>query len=329
MDETAASLIGERTSTAISGRMKALLRPITACLVAIATCLFTPATAKDAAAVVAHAPQTLEQTAQVHPALWKVADEDTTIYLFGTIHVLPQGIDWFHGPIAEAFAGSGLLVTEIAKSDPAVMQGLVTKLATLPKGKTLRDGLSPNNRAEYEQALAKFGVPPVLFDRFKPWYGAVALSTLPLIQQGFTVEHGIEEQLEKRANARSLPHIGLETPEYQLGLFDSLPVDAQERYLIEVVGQLPTIKTQIDAMVDAWKHGNAGELARIMNADESDPMLTKVLLTDRNRKWARWIDKRMNQPGTVFLAVGAGHLAGSGSLQEQLAVLGIASTRLQ
>lgn len=329
MDETGVSLIDGRRSTAISGNMKLLFRPITACLAIVATCLFTPAVARNPAEVQAPPPVSAEQAAIVRPALWKVADEDTTIYLFGTIHVLPQGINWFHGPVAEAFAGSELLVTEIAKNDPAAMQGLVAKLAILPDGQRLRDKLSPANRTRYEEALTKFGIPPIAFDRFKTWYGAVALSTLPLIQQGFTVEHGIEEQLEKRAKERSLGQIGLETPEYQLGLFDSLPGETQERYLIEVIGQLPTIKTQIDAMVKAWKNGDAEGLARIMNADESDPLLVKILLTDRNQAWAKWIDKRMEQPGTVFLAVGAGHLAGAGSLQEQLAALGIASTRLQ
>ena len=56
------------------------------------------------------------------PALWKVADDDTTVYLFGTIHALPEGKDWYSGTIAKAFDASGELVTEIpagAENDPA------------------------------------------------------------------------------------------------------------------------------------------------------------------------------------------------------------------
>lgn len=311
--------------------MKALLRPITACLAALAALLFTPASARDSATVTAElpVPPLADQTSRGRPALWKVADEDTTIYLFGTIHVLPQGIDWFHGPVADAFSSSDSLVTEIAGDDPADMPGLVSKLATLPTGNTLRGHLSPEHRAQYEEALGKLGVPPAMFDTFEPWYVAIALSTLPLMQHGFTVENGVEDQLDKRAQLRALPHQGLETPAYQLGLFDALPPEVQKRYLIEVIGQLPTIREQIDAMVTAWKNGDAEELARIMNADESDPILVKTLLTDRNAAWAQWLHKRMDQPGTVFLAVGAGHLAGPGSVQEQLAALGITSTRLQ
>ena len=31
------------------------------------------------------------------PALWKVADKDTTIYLFGTVHALPKDVPWMRG----------------------------------------------------------------------------------------------------------------------------------------------------------------------------------------------------------------------------------------
>jgi uncharacterized protein YbaP (TraB family) len=263
------------------------------------------------------------------PALWKIADKDTTIYLFGTIHVLPKGINWFGGQVADAFAASGSLVTEIAGHDDAAMQGLVVSLAMLPEGTSLRDQMSGPERAAFESALGTYQVSPALLDRFEPWYAAVALSTLPLMQQGYAPEHGVEQTLEELAAKRRLPHTGLETVEYQLGLFDGLPADVQKRYLGEVIGQLPNIRQEIGAMVEAWKIGDADELARLMNANESDSLLIETLLTGRNRTWAKWLDERMDQPGTVFVAVGAGHLAGEGSVQNQLAARGIATIRVQ
>ncbi len=82
-------------------------------------------------------------------------------------------------------------------------------------------------------------------------------------------------------------------------------------------------------MIEAWRIGDAEKLAKLLNAEESDPRMVEVLLTGRNRTWAEWLDVRLDQPGTVFVAVGAGHLAGAGSVQEQLAARGIAATRLQ
>jgi uncharacterized protein YbaP (TraB family) len=117
--------------------------------------------------------------------------------------------------------------------------------------------------------------------------------------------------------------------EFQLGLFDSLPLDVQARYLDQIVESMPTIRAELMDMVAQWRLGNAARLAELMNADEDDPELVERLILGRNRTWAQWIKARMAQPGTVFLAVGAGHLAGKGSVQEQLSALGFTTTRVQ
>lgn len=263
------------------------------------------------------------------PALWKVADEDTTIYLFGTVHILPAGIDWFRDDVAQAFEQSGELVTEIAGEDPLTMQALVMDKAMLADGQTLRGLLSEEERAAYEHALEKMGVPVSAFDRFDLWYAAVGISALPLMQEGYKGEHGVEDILQTLAASRQMPHFALETADYQLSLFDSLPQEVQRRYLGEIIDQLPEIRDNLRAMIEAWRVGDAERLARLMNAEETDPVLVERLLVSRNVHWAQWVDDRLARPGTVFLAVGAGHLAGPGSLQEQLAGKGLISERVQ
>jgi uncharacterized protein YbaP (TraB family) len=263
------------------------------------------------------------------PALWKLSDEDTTIYLFGTIHALPRGIDWFNGPVVSAFDASHELVTEIVPEEPAQMQKIVLDKAVLPKGQTLRGLMSAKDKAAYEAALGDLGLPPAVFDAFEPWYAAVGLSMLPLMREGYDRANGVEDALDARAKAAKRPHLALETAEQQLSLFDSLPMPVQQNYLGEVVDQLPQIGAKLGMMVEAWKTGDAAALARLMNDEADDPVLLKTLLIDRNRAWASWIDRRMDKPGIVFIAVGAGHLAGPGSVQDQLAALGLTTQRLQ
>ena len=82
-------------------------------------------------------------------------------------------------------------------------------------------------------------------------------------------------------------------------------------------------------MVEAWRTGDAAKLATLMNAEEDDPAMVEALLTRRNKAWAQWIKARLDQPGTAFIAVGAGHLGGKGSVQDQLKVLGVKSARVQ
>ncbi len=263
------------------------------------------------------------------PAMWKVADADTTIFLFGTVHALPKGITWFDGTIANAFEGSQELVTEIVETDPAAMQAAVVAKGILPEGKSLRDMLTAEQRTAYEAAMKANGLPEAAFDRLKPWYVAVFLSAMPVLRDGYDPENGVEKVLDTRAKLLKRPHTALETAEFQLGLFDSLPDETQLRYLNEVIRTLPDARNELAAMVDAWKTGDAATLARLMNEEEDEPVLIERLILGRNRAWAEWIAKRLDQPGTVFVAVGAGHLAGNGSVQEQLAGKGVISTRIQ
>lgn len=266
---------------------------------------------------------------QASPALWKVADADTTIYLFGTIHVLPEPVEWNRGPVARALASSDMLVTEaIIESQAALQQEFVAK-ALRTDGKSLRDTMTPANRVKYEATLTGLGLPESTFDTMEAWFAALALGNLPLQKAGYSQANGVEEQLNAYAKEHGTRRDALETPEFQLAMFDTLPEEAQLAYLASVVDELPKLDSEITRLVAAWKAGKAEELARILNDDETDPRLQKVLLADRNANWAKWIKARLATPGTVFVAVGAGHLAGKDSVQDDLAKDGIKSVRVQ
>lgn len=309
-------------------RIKALALTSAAALLA----LLGPATlAQQGPSAPAPAPASAAPATQLaKPALWKVSDKDTTIYLFGTIHLLPEGIDWYHGKLATAFEGSQELVTELPDIPQGEAIALSLEMGTLPKGESLRAGMNADELVKYEGAMKSLGMPPGAFDRFKPWFAAVALATLPLQRAGYSMENGIETQLDKRNKALGRPRSGLETLEFQLGIFDGFPAETQKKYLFQVIEGLPTIPQDIGKMVDAWARGDAAGLAALMNAESGDdPALYDALLTNRNRNWAVWIDNRLDQPGVVFIAVGAGHLGGRDSVQDILRKSGIKAVRVQ
>lgn len=266
---------------------------------------------------------------KARPALWTVSDADTTIYLFGTIHLLPKGIDWYGGPVAEAFERSGELVTEIPEYSDTETAGAVMRFGMLPEKQSLRGNMTKKEKARYEAALRQVGLPPAAFDRFRPWYAAVMFATLPLQAKGFDMQNGVEAQLSERAKAAGRPRSGLETLDMQLGLFNGFNSKVQKRYLFETIASMPQIEQEVQKMVDAWAKGDAIALADLLNADQNDPAMIKALLYDRNAAWAQWIKTRLDKPGTVFLAVGAGHLGGKRSVQDYLAKNGIATARVQ
>lgn len=263
------------------------------------------------------------------PALWKIADQDTTIWLFGTIHILPESIDWYEGPVAKAFEDSSELVTEIPIDKTREAQGTILEKSLREDGKALRDTLSEKERTAYDAAMGVIGLPPQTFDRNDTWFAALMLTLIPLKESGYNLESGVDNQVGEKAKARHMRNEALETPEYQISLFDTLPEETQRRYLDEVVKALPTVKSDIDSMVAEWKAGKPEELAKLLNEQEDDPKLREVLLTNRNQAWAKWLKARLDKPGTVFVAVGAGHLAGQESVQDQLERIGIKSVRVQ
>lgn len=250
------------------------------------------------------------------PALWALRDEDTTIYLFGTVHALPDEAKWFDGRIERAFGASDELVTEIDMDQAAQSAQVLAQAAMLENGQTLRALMTEENRAEYEQVLTKLGLPVQALDPMEPWFAALNLSMLPLVQSGYDPAVGVDMVLSGQGETKK--RAALETIEQQVQLFDGLPMDAQLAFLDQAVEAVPQAASTLDAMVALWLAGDADGLAAKMNDELDDPALYQRLLVDRNSRWADWIEQRIAEPGTVFIAVGAGHLAGDASVQALL-----------
>ena len=270
-------------------------------------------------------------TTDADPALWVVKDEDTTIYLFGTVHVLKPGLGWFDEAVKEAFDKSDQLMLEIVLPDDQMeVANTMMPLAIDQSGKTLSSRLDPEQLKAYEAAMASVGLPAAQFDKFEPWFPAVTLSILPLTKLGYDPEQGAEKQLTRLAKSAGKHVAGFETLGEQLGFFDALPETQQIAFLNSVVKDLDKLGPQLDKMVMLWAKGDPDGLATAMNESmAATPELAKTLLWDRNARWAGQIKERMDQPGTVFVAVGAGHLAGQHSVQDYLKERGLTVKRVE
>lgn len=308
-----------------SGSLRLILRPFHAALSALSLAFALPACAQQPAK--APPPRAANDA---DPALWVVKDKDTTIYLFGTIHVLKPGLTWFDEAVKAAFDRSDQVALEIVMPDPAVMQGLVQSKGMNPGGPPLTQQIPAGpKRAAYTKAVTDLGLPANAFDAMKPWLAATSLSILPLGKLGYDSENGPEKVIADAAKAAHKPVIGLETAEQQLGYFSALSPKAQIQFLESTVDELPKLPETMAKMVDAWSAGKPDALAAEMNDSLKDsPEVAKILLVDRNRRWADWIANRMKTPGTVFIAVGAGHLAGPDSVQAQLRKRGVKAARI-
>lgn len=298
----------------------------------LATALtFAPATAfaHQAAPAAAQVEAPAAAPVDADPAMWVVRDDDTTIYLFGTFHMLDRR-PWFNDEVKTAFDGSDELVLEaILPDDPASIAPMIQSMAMDQNGRTLSSRLNDEQKAQLTAILASLGAPPTAFDQWEPWYVAMALAVVATQKMGISGEHGAETILTRAARERNMPIGELESVEQQLRMMDNMPEPLQLAQLGVTLEQFENIAGLLGPMLEAWSTGDAQRLAEILNdgLDET-PELFDIMLTRRNAAWAEWIDGRLDRPGTVFIAVGAGHLAGRESVQALLEGRGIASERV-
>jgi hypothetical protein len=266
------------------------------------------------------------------PAMWQVSDADTTIYLFGTIHLLPRNYAWRTSRFDKAVAGSQSLVVEtiIDESNPMAVAAQLARLGFRPGLPPIAQRVPPEKRPQLAAAIAKTGLPAMAFDRMESWAAAFMLLGTQFKELGLVGDQGVEAVLKKAFTQAGKPIGQLESNVEQLSLFDSLP-EAAQRALLEGAIEAPgDVRVQFQQMLAAWSRGDVASIARSFNEDmASSPELRDALIRRRNANWSNWIARRMAAPGTVFVAVGAGHLAGPESVQRYLESRGYRVRRLQ
>ena len=237
------------------------------------------------------------------PALWVINDQDTVIYLFGTFHALDGRTAWFNDEVRTAFD----------RSDQLVLETLVP------------DALKPNSPTP----------PSVRIQPVGPYAGSASfLSTSKTVMsagrsQGMSTAQGADTVLREAADEIGKPVGGLESFEFQLNMFAKLPgakPPADPQAEARTKAALAVMLGQLQA---AWNRGDVESFTPMLEQMQSrSPDTYKLLFNDRNGRWASWIAQRLQQPGVVFVAVGAGHLAGKDSVQNKLAALHVRSTRI-
>jgi uncharacterized protein YbaP (TraB family) len=267
--------------------------------------------------------------AAAEPAIWAIRDHDSTIYLFGTVHVLKPGTEWRSARLAEALAESRELVIEVVGADdPAAAQPLIARYGMDP-ATPLSSKLSEAERQRLAGVVGSLGLPPTALEPMRPWLAALTLTIAPIIQAGYDAKSGVEVVLQAHAKAAGRPVTGLETLEQQLRFFAEMPEDVQVAFLNATLDDVAGGAAQLDHMVAAWAAGDLPELEKafVTEMRRDYPELYQALVVERNQDWARQLQARLEGPGVSFVAVGAGHLVGPDSVQAQLARLGVATTR--
>lgn len=259
------------------------------------------------------------------PALWVVKDADSTLYLFGSVHVLRPTTGWASPRVEAAFDSASDIWFEISNpDDQAAVMPLIQQHGLSPET-PLPSRLTPEENVELEAAAQAMGASAAQLQPMKPWLAALSLSVAPLVKAGYDPKSGVELVLKARAEAAGKPIHGFETIDKQIGILAGLPEDVQMAFLRETLKDYENAVTLLDTMVEAWAKGDVGTLDRVMVEEmkAASPALYQALLVDRNTDWANQIQTLLEGSGTAFIAVGAGHLTGDESVQAILQQRGV------
>jgi len=234
------------------------------------------------------------------PALWEIRDADTTIYLFGTFHSLDNRTVWFDNKVRQAFDSSGELVLEtVVPADMHAARAAARDQVTEVSAKTGKRSLKPFMAST--QAVVAEGR-----------------------SNGMSIENGADAVLRRVAEDAGKPVTGLERFEDQLGILAKIPASPPP-----ALAAAATATVTLNDLLGAWTKGDAGAFSNMLAGFEAkSPVAYRMLIADRNARWGQWIADRLGQPGTVFLAVGSGHLSGKDSVQQWLAARGITAARI-
>ncbi|MFW7186082.1 TraB/GumN family protein [Lysinibacillus sp. BNK-21] len=249
---------------------------------------------------------------------WVVEDEDTLIYLLGSIHLGTPDLYPFDKKLVTAFDESDALLVEANILDTEALEYYSEK-AMYTDGSTLKDAVAPETYAKLEQVAKLYDLPMDQLTVQKPWMLSSALSMLAMDDSfGMTPQemamHGIDVYFLLNAQLQQKPVIELEGTRAQVDMFEGLSPDAQEQSLVAVLDSIihPAEENQSEVLQEwftSWKQGNVEEFAKSFQAMEgTSSEFNEMLFGLRDEKMAKKIMNVLEEKeGKYFVVVGSGH----------------------
>lgn len=253
-----------------------------------------------------------------HPALWRIQHDAATVYLFGSLHVLPAGYAWTTPAIDAAKAASNRFIFEVPVDDAALKneKQFIIANGLLSKSQTLRGILTASEFQTYSAVLRRAGMKQEQFERFRPWLAAVVLGLAYLHSDDLNKLRGADDDLMDYARDHGHPLLYLEGVRDQMELLTRDNLSDQLKALKTLIVTLPGSRNQEKDLLGKWASGDAAGLTALLEGYfRGHPEAQDLLIDSRNRNWLPVIKQALAQPGgTAMITVGAAHIGGGNGL---------------
>ena len=253
------------------------------------------------------------QSTPASPALWKVRSGASTVYIFGSLHILPPSFEWRTPTINSAIAASDIFVFEVPVDDEATerQKAFIVKNGLLPRGASLRKVINRIEFDTYSRILLGAGLKPEHFTRYRPWLAAVVVGLAYVHRRDLTMLDGVDDQIIEQAEAQGKELRYLESIEDQMKLLVMGDDLAQVRALKRQLVSLPKSVGHTQELVDTWARGDAEHFAAMIEQDFAGHVEAQdLLISNRNRAWVPRVAELLQSGKTAMVTVGAAHIGG-------------------
>lgn len=265
------------------------------------------------------------------PPIWVVKDVDSTLYLYGTVHLLSPDIVWEKDDMREVFDQSGTVFFEVDTSDKALLDAnvLTSSLGLYRDGQRLSDKLDSYQLKLLDAAVNNADLTLATIDSMRPWLASEFLTVAAANRAGLLPELSADDALKSRARRLQKNVLYLDTIESQIRLSSDQADFVQMTLLSDTLSGFNALGSDLTRVAKAWAVGSTDFLTTeiIQAAKVKSPDMYQALFSDRNSQWARDLTQFMEGSGTGFAAIGIGHLLGEDSLQSRLKEKGYTVTR--
>jgi len=266
------------------------------------------------------------------PAIYLLSDSDTKIYLFGTVHVLPPGFKWRSRAVERVIAEADELIVETYEPPGRDDYSDAHRQMRLDKPSPILFRVPAEHRKGLKSAIQTSGIPIKYYDGMQTWAAAMTLGMSQLLGSYGADDAddapGVEDVLEQVFREAGKPIGSVENPGMVVDSLNAIPAEEQAKLLIETITEgSPEELANSGDEDQLWSRGELDSMARTL-FDDFPPALYDALLTRRNRAWTGWLSERLEKPGTILFAVGAGHLGGPDSVRKMLEERGFRLTRV-
>lgn len=266
------------------------------------------------------------------PALYVVRDADSTMYLYGTVHVRPRGADWADQDVRDALASAEEIWTELEmtpESDQRT-QALATQYGAAPADRPLSSWLTAEENQRLDALAQRLGLQRSYLEGMQPWMAGLTLSLVPIMRAGYDPASGVDRSIDAYGDANGKIMRAFETADEQIGFFAGLDEETQRAFLREAIDEAEKGPAMLNEMTEAWERGDLDTLERLVVADtrEDYPEVYQSLFVRRNNAWMEVLVRELDGAGVDFVAVGTGHLLGPDGLVDQLRARGYTVERV-